>query len=63
MMENLKNVKIAVPLTFLSNFWRALAMLLIEINFTLRNLPSTKDNVNLTKQLNEGLKRPVYWNE
>ena len=23
----------------------------------------TKDNVNLTKQLNEGLKRPVYWNE
>ena len=24
---------------------------------------STKDNVNLTKQLNEGLKRLVYWNE
>ena len=24
---------------------------------------STKDNVNLTKQLNEGFKRPVYWNE
>ena len=24
---------------------------------------STKDNVNLTKQLNEGLKRSVYWNE
>ena len=23
----------------------------------------TKDNVNLTKQLNEGFKRPVYWNE
>ena len=23
----------------------------------------TKDNVNLTKQLNEGLKRSVYWNE
>ena len=22
---------------------------------------STKDNVNLTKQLNEGFKRPVYW--
>ena len=22
-----------------------------------------KDNVNLTKQLNEGFKRPVYWNE
>ena len=24
---------------------------------------STKDNVNLTKQLNEGFKRPIYWNE
>ena len=24
---------------------------------------STKGNVNLTKQLNEGFKRPVYWNE
>ena len=24
---------------------------------------STKDNVNLTKQLNEGFKRPVYWNK
>ena len=24
---------------------------------------ATKDNVNLTKQLNEGFKRPVYWNE
>ena len=24
---------------------------------------STKDNVNLIKQLNEGFKRSVYWNE
>ena len=24
---------------------------------------STKDNVILTKQLNEGFKRPAYWNE
>ena len=24
---------------------------------------STKDNVNLTKQLNEGFKRSMYWNE
>ena len=24
---------------------------------------STEDNVYLTKQLNEGFKRPVYWNE
>ena len=22
---------------------------------------STKDNVNLTKRLNEGFRRPVYW--
>ena len=24
---------------------------------------STKDNLNLTKQLDEGFKRSVYWNE
>ena len=24
---------------------------------------STKGNVNLTKQLNEGFKRSIYWNE
>ena len=24
---------------------------------------STEDNVKLTKQLNEGFKRPVYWSE
>ena len=24
---------------------------------------STKDNINLTKQFNKGIKRPVYWNE
>ena len=24
---------------------------------------STEDNINLTKQLNKGFKRPVYWNE
>ena len=23
---------------------------------------STKDNVNLTKKLSDGFKRPVYWN-
>ena len=35
--------------------------------FKYKNVPnvtlSTKDNVNLTKQLNEGFKRSVYWNE
>ena len=24
---------------------------------------STKDNTNLTKQLNEGFKRTIYWNQ
>ena len=38
-----------------------------KITSTKLNVPvvtlSTKDNVNLTKQLNEGFKRSVYWNE
>ena len=38
-----------------------------QITSTNLHLPivtlSTKDNVNLTKQLNEGFKMPVYWNE
>ena len=88
----LKNVKIAVPLRYLSNFWRSLEMPLInskihlELNWTkscamsdiagettlyitntnlyvLIVTLSTKDNVKLTKQLNEGLKRLVYWNK
>ena len=91
------NVKIVVPLKYLSNFLRSLEMPLInckihlELNWTKTcvlssvnaanaNNPtsfkitktelyvpivtlSTKDNVNLTKQLNEGFKRSVYWNE
>ena len=93
--NEVNNVKIAVPLKYLSNFFRSLEMPLVnckihlELNWT-KNcvLPSadgdggdvsfkitetklyvpivtlsTKDNVNLTKQLNEGLKRSVYWNE
>ena len=39
----------------------------IEITSTNFYVPidtlSTKDNVTLTKQLNKGFKRPVYWNE
>ena len=86
---------IAVPLKYLSNFFRSLEMPLIncKIHFELRwtkncsmstagnndnettfqiistklYVPivtsSTKDNANLTKQLNEGFKRSVYWNE
>ena len=98
----LKHAKIAVPLEYLSNFFRSLEMPLInckvhlelnwnnncviygadtyaggdnannkettfKITITKLYVPivtlSTKDNVNLTKQLNEGFKRPVYWNE
>ena len=86
-----KNVKIAVPLKYLSNFWRLLEMPLInckmylELNSTkdcvMSNIAdttfkttsmelyvpivtlSTKDKVKLTKKLNEGSKRPVYWNK
>ena len=32
-----------------------------KLNFPIVTL-STKDNVNLTKQLHEGFKRSVYWN-
>ena len=86
-----KNVKIAVPLKYLSNFWKSLEMLLInykihlELNWTKDCVMSTiadttfkitntklyvpivtlssKDNVKLVKLLEEGFKRPVYWNE
>ena len=39
----------------------------LKITSTMSYVPiftlSTKDNLNLTKQLNEGFKRSVYWNE
>ena len=58
------NVKIVVPLKYLSNFWRSLEMLLInckihlELNLTKSCVMSniTVDNVNLTEQLNGRLK-------
>ena len=86
-----KDVKIAVPLKYLSNFWRPLEMPLInckihlELNwskdcvmstiadttFKITNTKlyppivtlSSKDNVKLVKLLEEGFKRPVYWNK
>ena len=86
-----KYVKIAVPLTFSSNFWRFFEMPLInckihvELNwikdcvmstiadttFKITNTKlyfptvtlSSKNNVKLVKLLEEGFKRPVYWNE
>ena len=93
------NVKIAVPLKFLSNYFRSLEIPLInckihlelswtkdcvmstagnnnnnnnnkttfKITSTKLYVPivtlSTKYNVSLTKQLNKGFKRSVYWNE
>ena len=91
-IRTLQNRKIAVPLKYLSNFFRSLEMPLInckiqleltwakhsiisdvagdaEFKLTSTKLCvpvvtlSTKDNANLTKQLNEGFKRSVYWNE
>ena len=95
-------VKIAVPLKYLSNFWRSLEMPLIncKVELSLRWIEkcvlttaaigadanatgadsatfkitdaklyvpvvtlSIEDNAKLAKQLNEGFKRPVYWNK
>ena len=84
-------VKIAVPLKYLSNFWRSLEMTLIncKVELSLKwyerclltaantatfRITAAKlyvpivtllieDNFKLTKLLNEGFKRPIYWNE
>ena len=87
-------VKIAVPLKYLSNFWRSLEMPLIncKVELSLKwtencilttaanankvifkitdaklYVPivtlSIEDNSKLSKLLNEGFKRPIYWNE
>ena len=86
-----KDVKMAVPLKYLSNFWRLLEMpsinckihlelnwsedcvkstiaeIKIKITNTKLYVPivtlSSKDNVKLIKLLEEGFKRPIYWNE
>ena len=85
-----KDIKIAVPLKYISNFSRSLEMPLInckihlELNWSKDCVMSTiadttfkitytklygpiltlssKDNVKLVKLLEEGFKRPVYWN-
>ena len=84
-------VKIAVPLKYLSNFWRSLEMPLINCKVELslkwydecllttadtatfkitdakRYVPivtlPVEDNAKLTKLLNEGFKRSIYWNK
>ena len=80
-------VKIAVPLKYLSNFWRSIEMPLINRNVELSfkwyerclltaattatdaklYVPivtlSIEDNSKLSKLLNKGFKKPIYWNE
>ena len=87
-------VKRAVPLKYLSNFWRSLEMPLIncKVELSLKWIEncvlttaanankaifkitdaklyvpivtlSIEDNSKLSKLLNEGFKRPIYWNE
>ena len=92
--NNANNVKLVVPLKYVSNFFRPLEVPLINckidlkltwhkdcmissanaaagqvVSFMITNTKlyapvvtlSTKDNTNLTKKLNEGFKRTIYW--
>ena len=94
--NNVNNVKLVVPLKYVSNFFRSLEMTLVNckidleltwhkgcmisnaiaaanhvVSFMITDTKlyvpvvtlSTKDNTNLTKQLNEGFKRTIYWNQ
>ena len=94
--NNVNNVKLVVPLKYVSNFLRSLELPLVNckidfeltwhkdcmnssvnaaagqvVSFMITNtklyIPvvtlSTKDNTNLTKQLNEDFKRTIYWNQ
>ena len=87
-----ENVKIAVPLKYLSNFWRSLEMPLTDCKikfslgwyeecilssagtaatFTITDAKlyvpivtlKIEDNTKLTKLLNDGFKRSIYWNK
>ena len=93
--NNFNNVKLVVPLKYVSSFFRSLEMPLVNckidleltwhkdcmissinaaagqvVSFMITNTKlyvpvvslSTKDN-NLTKQLNDGFKRTIYWNQ
>ena len=94
--NNVNNVKLVVPLKYVSNFFRSLELPLANckndlelawhkdcmissanaaagqaVSFMITDTKlyvpivtlSTKDNTNLTKQLNEGFKRTIYWNQ
>ena len=94
--NNVNNVKLVVPLKYVSSFFRSLEMPLVNckidleltwhkncmissvnaaagqvVSFMITNTKlyvpvvtlSTEDNNNLTKQLNKGFKRTIYWNQ
>ena len=94
--NNVNNVKLVVPLKYVSNFFRSLELPLVNckidleltwhkdcmissanaaagqvVSFMITNTKlyvpivtfSTKDNNNLTKQLSDGFKRSIYWNQ
>ena len=94
--NNVNNVKLVVPLKYVSNFFRSLELPLVNckldleltwhkdciissvdaaadqvVSFMIADTKlyvpivtlSTKDNTNLTKQLNEGFNRTIYWNQ
>ena len=94
--NNVNNVKLVVPLKYVSNFFRSLELPLVNCKIDLEltwhkdciissadaaagqvvslmitdtklYVPIvtlfTKDNTNLTKQLNEGFKRIIHWNQ
>ena len=94
--KNVNNVKLVVPLKYVSSFFRSLDLPLVNckidleltwhkdcmtssvnaadgqaVSFMITNtklyvpvvILSTKDNNNLTKQLNDGFKRTIYWNQ
>ena len=74
--RKIDNAKIAVTLKYVSNFFRALEMPLINCKIHLEHFQltdtklyvpvvtlSAKDNINFIKQQNEGFKRSAYWNE
>ena len=94
--NNVNNVKLVVPLKYVSSFFRSLEIPLVNcridleltwhkvciissvnaaavqvVSFMITNTKlyvpvvtlSTKDNNKLTKQLNDGFKRTIYWNQ
>ena len=94
--NNVNNVKLVVPLKYVSNFFRSLEMPLVDckidleltwhkdcmissanaaanqvVSFMITDTKlyvpivtlSNKDKTNLTKQLNKGFKRTIYWNQ